>query len=223
MKENYNKISVNEYIGKQYGLLTIIEDGGYNKHRRTLVSVRCKCGIVKKYILSIVRFGKVVSCGCDRGKHSITHGLRNHPLYNIWCSMKSRCYIKSDVNYKNYGAKGVSVCEEWKNDFKLFYDWAICNGWKIGLHIDKDIKGNGKLYSPENCSFVTRKVNNNHTTRNNYVIYNDNKITVSELSEITGVKYQLLLKRINSGWELNNAINTKPRINFSRSKMASKN
>ena len=59
------------------------------------------------------------------------HGLSKHPLKQIWSDMKQRCYNKNGRQYKNYGARGIIVCKEWKNDLKIFHDWAIQNGWKM--------------------------------------------------------------------------------------------
>ncbi len=99
-----------------------------------------------------------------------THGLTKHPLYKVWDAMKDRCYREKSTRYEYYGGIGVSVCDEWKNDFKKFYDWAI-DIWKPGLQIDKDIlckKLNiyPKIYSPETCLFVTPRengMNSSHT------------------------------------------------------------
>lgn len=93
-----------------------------------------------------------------------THGLANHKLYRVWDGIKQRCYNPKNIAYKRYGAVGIIMSDEWKNDFKKFYDWAIDNGWKEGLEVDKDIicnklKINPKLYSPETCMIVTPRVN----------------------------------------------------------------
>lgn len=83
-----------------------------------------------------------------------THGLNDHPLYRKWNGFKTRCYNKNNPKYHRYGGRGVIVCNEWVNNFKAFYDWAILNGWEEGLQIDKDIKAHklgkeGLIYSPE--------------------------------------------------------------------------
>ena len=85
------------------------------------------------------------------------HGLCEHPLYNVWKNMKKRCYNKNVYNYKSYGGRGIIVCDEWRNNFKAFYDWALNNDYEKGLEIDRvDNDGN---YEPSNCRFVTRSEN----------------------------------------------------------------
>lgn len=81
----------------------------------------------------------------------------NHvPLYSIWCGIKTRCYNAKAANYKYYGAKGIVMCDEWKNDFMVFYKWAINNGWQPGLTIDRYPNGKGN-YEPSNCRIATMK------------------------------------------------------------------
>ncbi|SDZ81938.1 hypothetical protein SAMN05192529_102123 [Arachidicoccus rhizosphaerae] len=85
------------------------------------------------------------------------HGMRNHPLYNIWGGMIARCEIKSKGNFKYYGGRGIKVCEEWRLNPKSFFDWALNNGYKKGLEIDRiDVNGD---YAPNNCQFVTHRTN----------------------------------------------------------------
>lgn len=99
----------------------------------------------------------------DQSKFNLKHGLRRHPLYEVWSGMKSRCNNRNKRSYADYGARGISVCEEWAKDFKPFYDWAINNGFDRSLQIDR-IDGNGN-YSPDNCRFVTPTVNANNVCR----------------------------------------------------------
>lgn len=84
--------------------------------------------------------------------------VNDEPLYVVWCGMKSRCYNTKAVNYKWYGAKGIQVCEDWINDFIAFYNWSLSNGYKKGLTLDR--KEGDKHYSPDNCRWVTMKVQN---------------------------------------------------------------
>lgn len=90
----------------------------------------------------------------------IKHGLRSHPLYNVWSGIKDRCYNTNSHDYHNYGGRGVRMCDQWITNFKLFYDWCIKKEWKRGLQIDKDKIGNGLLYSPETCCLLSLKENN---------------------------------------------------------------
>lgn len=143
----------------------------------------------------------------------ITHGLSKHPLYRVWRGIKLRCYIKSATGYDNYGGRGVRMCEEWRNDFKAFYDWCISNGWKHGLDIDKDIKGNSFLYSPETCLIVTNKQNCNKRKSNRILSFNGKKQTISEWSDEIGISRNTIRMRINKhGWSIEDALTTKPRF-----------
>lgn len=126
----------------------------------------CDCG--KEVVLSgvAVKTGDRKSCGCGANPTK-TKEFRDHPLYDVWKGMKARCYGKNNISYKNYGARGVRVCDEWRGDFLSFYKWCIENGWKNGLRIDKDYKStcNGMLYSPNDCCIITHKENSQKTRR----------------------------------------------------------
>lgn len=133
----------------------------------------------------------------EMGKYKIkTHGLSKHPLYTTYTGMKSRCYNKNQSMYYCYGAKGVKVCEKWLNDFKAFYDWAICNGWQKGLQIDR-IDNNGN-YEPSNCRIATVKENNSNTSRNVLIYYNGETKTLSEWSRIISVHETTLGRRLKN-------------------------
>lgn len=85
---------------------------------------------------------------------------RAHPdykIYKCWNSMKQRCYNENNKAYKNYGARGITMYDEWKNNFLSFYEWAKDNGWKEGLELDR-IDNNGN-YEPSNCQFITQGEN----------------------------------------------------------------
>ena len=99
----------------------------------------------------------------DQSKFNLRHGLRRHPLYGVWCGMKSRCYNANKRSYVDYGARGITVCDEWLDDFRAFYDWSVGRGHVPGKQIDR-IDGN-KGYSPSNCRFVSPIVNINNVCR----------------------------------------------------------
>jgi hypothetical protein len=178
-------------------MLTVIEEcGSVGKHRR--VAVKCDCGTIKTVNLdNITKQEGTKSCGCKENKANTKHGKRSHLLYGIWNGIKNRCYNKNRKSYKYYGGKGVVMCDEWLNDFESFFNWCIGNGWEEGYQIDKDIKGNGLIYSPEMCCIVTPKENSNTRSNSQFIEYNGVRATFAQFSELYGIKYHKLYKRIN--------------------------
>lgn len=145
--------------------------GNKKGESRAMALYECKCGKHIEACMYSVKSGSKKSCGCLRSRASlkntqnIKHNLSKHPLYKVFYGMRLRCYNKNSNGYSGYGAKGVIICKEWLNNIELFIKWALDNGWKKGLQIDKDIipKKLGipvLLYSPEMCSIVTSKENN---------------------------------------------------------------
>lgn len=145
-------------IGETYGMLTVI---GQAKTRvssgqsKKYATVRCDCGTVKEVRYTHLRQGRTNGCGCVKlGRR--THGKTGTRLYNIWNSIKQRCYDKNSKAYPSYGARGVTMCEEWRN-FQVFYDWAMSHGYDDALTIDR--VNNAKVYHPDNCEWVTLQEN----------------------------------------------------------------
>lgn len=137
-------------------------------------------------------------------KKTIKHGLTSHKLYQVWCDMKQRCYNPKLKAYPLYGAIGITVCDEWKNDFMAFYNWAISNGWAEGLELDKDKLATtkpGKIYSPEFCSFLSPKENNQHRRNTIVIEYNNEKHTLAEWAEKLNLDASLIHDRYFNGWE----------------------
>ena len=118
-------------------------------------------------------------------------------LYNVWKNMKSRCYDKNSDRYYTYGARGIKICEEWKNNFRVFAKWAYQNGWKVGLSIErKDHNGN---YCPENCTFITMNEQARNKTSNVLVTYNGETKCVAEWAEIIGIDAKKIYARLYRG------------------------
>ena len=124
-----------------------------------------KCGFCgnefKAYTRGILR-GKTRSCGCYHKRRASethkTHGLRSTRLYDIWAEIKNRTLNPKHKRYNNYGGRGITICEEWKNDFVSFYNWAMTNGYSEELSIDR-IDNEGSYY-PENCRWTTQTIQN---------------------------------------------------------------
>jgi hypothetical protein len=124
--------------------------------------------------------------------------------------MKARCYRKSTAPYARYGGRGITVCDEWRNSFTSFRDWALSNGYAEGLSLDRiDYNGN---YEPSNCRWVTIKEQENNRCNNNRIEYNGEIRTISEWSEILGISQYALRHRIQRGWSIERALTTKERI-----------
>lgn len=147
---------------------------------------KCECGNEYIAYVSNVKTGKTISCGCRRYLGTPTHGLCNHPLYGVWENMTSRCYNPKVKAYKDYGGRGITMCDEWRHSPSAFIEWGIKNGWEPGLEIDKDIKG-GFMYAPEYCIFVTTKVNGNNKRSNRYIVFNNKTQTLSMWAKELGV------------------------------------
>lgn len=210
-----------DYRGNIYGKLTVIDNLPNKKRHLNKVTAKCECGNIKDFYLSNIVSGKTSSCGCiNRQKSSerykilnLSHGLANHPLYTIYHAMMNRCYNENDISYKRYGGKGVTVCDEWRNDFMKFFEWAMNYRWREGLQLDKDILGNGKLYSPDTCKFVSRSENCRNRSTNKIIQYNGESKTLSEWCEKTGLNHTCILHRLKRGWSIEKTLNTPAKNN----------
>lgn len=137
-------------------------------------------------------------------KYAKTHGLSKTRLHRIWHSMYCRCYYPATNQFKNYGGKGIKVCEEWKKDFVKFYNWAMENGYQENLTLDR--VDNEKDYCPLNCRWKTPKEQSNHRTNNVYYTFNGETKTSKQWCEIYGVSQTTLLDRLKRGWTLEQAL-----------------
>ncbi len=167
-----------EMIGKRFGRLTVIEESPTRKNKTVYWICKCDCGDTTKPIKgTALRDGTTKSCGCllpeVTRKRCFVHGLRQTRLYRIWDNMIQRCTNPNRTEYKNYGGRGITVCDEWKNDFQTFYDWAMAHGYADNLTIDR--KDNDKSYSPDNCRWSTMKEQQNNR-RNNRIRTNSPNI-----------------------------------------------
>lgn len=173
---------------------------------RKTVICWCDCGRTKKTLVKYFKSGSVTNCGqsaCKRGnyKHGFAkENIKRHPLYTVWNGMKSRCYSMGDTRYHRYGGRGIIICEIWLNDFNLFFNWAISNGWNRGLQIDRiDNDGN---YEPHNCRFVTLQKNAENKSNSIKINYMGKCLSTKEWSYIFNIKPRTIEKRFKAGWDL---------------------
>ena len=192
--------------GIVFGKLLVLESCGKGKDKHYYSKVRCECG--KEYLVP----DSELICGRRKGCRKCckkTHGMTNTKLFNIWQSMKQRCNDKNSDKYCFYGERNIKVCDEWMNNFMNFYNWAINNGYKNTLTIDRiDVNGN---YEPSNCRWVDMKTQANNKRNNRFVDYKGQKYTIAELSEKFNINYSCLFYRIQNGWDIEKAVSTKPK------------
>lgn len=126
-------------------------------------------------------------------------------LYHIWNGMRGRCLHRSYPNYKNYGAKGITICDSWGN-FEKFKEWALNNGYSEALTLDRI--NNKKGYNPNNCRWVSIKTQENNRANNRNLFYNGLNMTVSEWAEYLGINTQTLFTRLKRGWSIERTLTT---------------
>lgn len=178
---------------------------------------RCQCGTEKEINIGNVKSGRVLDCGCyvkKFGSNVKTHKLSSHPLFRVWVDMKTRCYNSNSWAYKYYGGAGVTICEEWKNDFSAFYNWAILNGWEKGLELDKDkiptsIGIKPSLYGPNVCCFLTPSENANNRRSNHKITFNGVTKNMGQWEKDLGFPPDRIFDRLYKGWSIEKAL-TKP-------------
>jgi hypothetical protein len=126
-----------------------------------------------------------------------THGMTSHPVWNTWNGMRQRCQNPNNKDWKNYGGRGIAVCEPWQKTFEAFFA-DMGASWFPGAQIDRI--DNNKGYEPGNCRWTTAKVQSNNTRVNVWIQTPKGKMTVKQAAEVFGLKYVTLHKRLGKGW-----------------------
>lgn len=202
---------IKDLTGQRFGRLTVLNCAGKNKHGHICWLCACDCGKTKVVTGSHLRSGDTISCGCystERAKKQLTkHGKKNTRIYNIWCSIKERCYNKNCRAYLLYGGRGITMFDEWQNDFQSFYNWSMANGYADNLTIDR-IDSNGG-YEPSNCRWATWQEQQNNRRNNHREEINGKILTLAEISKEYIINYGTLKSRIRRGWSIEDAIQDK--------------
>ena len=199
-----------DLTGKKFGRLTVLRYSHKSGNKHYWLC-KCDCGKEKPVIGCCLKSGNTKSCGCYNKEKRIEthtkHGMKNTKIYYVWKAIKKRCENPNDTAYKNYGGRGIKVCDEWKNDFTSFYNWSIKNGYKEGLSIDR-IDNNGN-YEPLNCRWATRIEQGRNTRKNRFIEYNGEKHCISEWSSLLGIKQRKIYDRLKKGWSIEKVFSKK--------------
>lgn len=208
--------STAEMVGKTYNYWRVNKIVGKGK-------LNCTCLLCGKdyirYSASIRNGSSKMCLGCyvahrsdkweENQRKAVTkHGLSQTRLYNTLDAMHRRCEDESNKSYSAYGARGIRVCKEWAiENVASFVNWALKNGYKDGLQIDRiDVNGN---YEPSNCRWVTKKENARNTRTNRLVVVRGEKMTLAEAVERFGqVSYRVTHTRMRRGMSLEDALFT---------------
>ena len=194
----------NDLTGQRFGRLTVIKPMPKSQ-RRTYFECLCDCGNTKIVRSDSLTSGMVRSCGCMKKEQDRVNLVKNHShkmsgtrIYNEWLGMKARCYNKNAEDYDRYGGRGIKVCEEWRDNFQAFYDWAMSNGYSDDLTIDRiDNDGN---YEPLNCRWADIHTQNRNRRSNVMVNYKGQRMCLKDAAEASGISYGTLSSRYNRSW-----------------------
>lgn len=196
-------VILNDLTGKNFGNLTVIRPMPKTT-KKTYFECQCKCGNIKVIRSDSLTSGRTVSCGCLKIEQDKINLTKNHShkksrtrIYNEWLGMKARCYNKAGSNFERYGGRGIAVCDEWKNDFQAFHDWAMENGYSDELSIDRiDVNGN---YEPSNCRWTDNYNQCRNRRSNIYVEYYGQKMCLIDAARLSGINSTTIYYRYQRG------------------------
>lgn len=207
-KEKISKVNFEDLTGKKFGRLTVIRflQPQEREDSRRPWLCQCKCGNICQVEGNKLRSGHTQSCGCiineKIGNLNKKYQYSNKRLYSVYSQMIERCTDESNAKYKNYGGRGITVCEEWRENYDNFAEWAFNSGYDAKAKYNQctlDRIDVNKGYSPDNCRWVSVTVQQNNRRNNVFVEHNGEKHTIAEWSRIFGVTYSKLQHGIKQG------------------------
>ena len=187
-----------DLTGQRFGRLRVVSYAGPNNGATWRCVCDCGGETVKQgvYLRRKLRMGELHSCGCHVS--NLTHGWTGTRLYRTWRNMISRCYNPNTDRFPNYGGRGITVCDEWRNSFESFLSWAIPAGYTDDLTLER--KDNNGDYCPSNCTWVSMsaQVRNRRVTRR--LTWDGRTLTPQEWATELGVSLDAIQLRVTRGW-----------------------
>lgn len=192
-----------DLVGEKFWKLTVLERVENSNTGKSQWLCKCDCGNKVIVIGPNLKNGNTRSCGCWRmseDKKDYNGHIWKTRLYSIWCGMKSRCYNTKFPKYISYGARKIQICEEWKTNYKAFEQWALNNGYREDLTIDRiDVNGN---YEPANCRWITNEEQARNKTNGIMVTYNGETKQLIKWCEELQLSYVAIYTRFIRGWSV---------------------
>lgn len=211
-RKKISKWQENKYdlTGKKFGRLYVLSTFVKNKVRFS--HCICDCGKEINVRCFNLKSGKTKSCGCLlKERYNKNGGISKGLIYNIWNAMKQRCYNPKTKCYKRYGGRGINICKEWLDYFN-FENWALKNGYKTGLTIDRiDVNGN---YCQENCRWMSLREQARNKRNNRFIEFNNEKKPLIVWCEELDLSYSAVVFRLNNGWSIEKALTKKTPTGF---------
>ena len=192
------KFEKKDIAGQKFGLLTAMEIAHQHSCGSYYWLCQCECGEFSLVMATKLIRGKTKSCGCLKHKkgQNATHGLKSHPMYSVWRGIKYRCLNENSQNYRSYGGRGITICDEWKESFQVFYN-DMKDGYVKGLQIGRI--ENDKGYSKDNCRWETNIENQNNKRTNVFLTLDGETHTAAEWSRILHIKDNTIQTRKRKG------------------------
>lgn len=208
------RLNPNDYIGKSYEKLTIVEWLGRDNWGGQIVKCQCECGNYIETSLQGIKSGHAKSCGCYQrllaSKRLYKHGKTHNDIYNVWAAMIRRCTNPNVKEANNYIGRGISVCSDWRNDFQKFYDYVrkLPHYKEDGYSLDR-IDNNGN-YEPGNVKWSTKEEQANNRRSNHFIIHNGKTQSISQWARELGMNQSTLYMRLNKyEWDIEKALTKK--------------
>jgi hypothetical protein len=210
MLENFGLVPYESSVcktGDRFGRYLVLAVGKKPGTYHYTAICQCDCGSPTRAVLiSILRRGEAKSCGCLQLQKATKHGLRYHPMYNLWRGMHRRCYVTTDPSYKDYGGRGIEICDRWRDNLPAFIE-DMFSTYEPGLTIDR-INNDGP-YSPDNCRWAPDALQRRNRRNNIQITMNGKTQVLWDWCRELGLNYGTIWERIQvGGWDGQIALTT---------------